>query len=562
MEIISPKPARKPDGTLDIWPTLGPQVIDFIESHFVFGPGPLQGQPYKVREDFRYILMRAYEYFPEGHKSKYEDEYIDMSGRRHFYSVNVAVPKGCAKTELGAIIALCELHPEAPVRFNGYDPSMPGGLAPGIPVQSPYIPFFAPTKELLFDLGYGVAMEIAKEIPDADWFDVTQERIMVQGEVNSKALPLAATSRSAEGLKPTFVVFDETHMFTSEQNRKAYSTVVHGLPKLGMFGTWKLSITTAGHPSEDSIAKSEFEEGVKNANKKHLKIDDCTTFFYHRQTSDELAKFDTIAQRLKALREAAGPATWRDLLATAKLWDEEGADRSRLERVWCNRWVASSMYAFDRKKFADLGDPDLRIPHGSLITIGFDGAKTQDSTAIVITDINTGVQQLAGLWERPPKDDPASKNWEVPVSEVEATIEALFEDFEVYWMFADPPYWQEQLSAWAGRWEKKVIFWYTNKTNPMYYALRSYKEAIDSGDVAHTGNPDLERHIGNAGKNLLNQYDDESNQKWRLTKIKRELKYDAAMAAVLSWEARLQALAKGAAEIETDFLQVPIRLGG
>jgi len=27
------------------WPTLGPQVCDFIEAYLVFGPGDLRGQP-------------------------------------------------------------------------------------------------------------------------------------------------------------------------------------------------------------------------------------------------------------------------------------------------------------------------------------------------------------------------------------------------------------------------------------------------------------------------------------------------------------------------------------
>jgi hypothetical protein len=93
----------------------------------------------------------------------------------------------------------------------------------------------------------------------------------------------------------------------------------------------------------------------------------------------------------------------------------------------------------------------------------------------------------------------------------------------------------------------------------MYYALRDYAEAIYLGDLAHNGDEDLVRHIGNAGKNELNIVDDEGRRKYRLAKINRDRKFDAAMAAVLSWQARLDAIKKGA-KMETEFIQVPVRL--
>ncbi len=33
------------------WPTLGPQVCDFIEAYLVFGPGDLRGQPAKFDDE-------------------------------------------------------------------------------------------------------------------------------------------------------------------------------------------------------------------------------------------------------------------------------------------------------------------------------------------------------------------------------------------------------------------------------------------------------------------------------------------------------------------------------
>lgn len=543
MEIIVPATPKTEDGVH--WPTLGPQVCDFIEDNFTYGPGPLKGQPYVVREEFRYIIYRAYEHYPAGYTKHYGGETVDLHGRRHFNEVIISVAKGWAKSELMAILALTELHPDAPVRFNGYDPNQPGGMAHGRGVSSPEIPMLAPTLDQLKLLAYGVCMVLAEEAKDSDLFDITNERIMVQGEKDSKIIPVAGTPVGLDGFKPTFLCIDESHLLFSDRHRESYGILRRGLPKRMMDDPWQITCTTAGDPSQPSIARDQYELGLKMA---AGKIEEERRFFFHRQTSDQNAVFDTLEQRIIALKEASGPeaAKFRDLFAVAAEWDSPGADPAYLERVWCNRWVQASQTAFNRDTFEQLGDHNLVIPKGATVTLGFDGAVTQDSTALVATEVATGVQNLIGLWERP-DNLPEGERWQVPVSEVDERVQFAFQYWSVYWMYADPPYWKEYISKWSGEHEGKIVEWFTKTTNNMYYALRNYNEAIESGELGHNGNPDLVRHIGNAGKNPLGIYDDEGLEKYRLTKIKKDWKYDAAMAAVLSWTARLDALQKGAA---------------
>lgn len=553
MEIIVPKPELTKDGRP--WPTLGPQLCDFIEETFHYGPGPLRGQPYVVRPDFRYLIYRAYEHYPANAVLDYDGEKVDMHGRRHFNFVNISLPKGSAKTELMSILSCCELHPNAPVRFNGYDDDAPGGLAPGRSVVSPFIPLLAPTKDQLDDLAYGAAMVIAADAdPDKMVFDVTLDRIMVVGESESKIVPVAASAGRLDGLKPTFQGIDEPHRLFEDRHRAAYKTMVNNLPKRGTDDPWQLTTTTAGDPAEPSIAREHYYHGMKMA---EGLVEEPRTFFYHRATSDENAKFETMGQRLRALKEASGEeaSKFRDLQVVAGYWDDDSNDKTYLERVWCNRWVQSTDTAFDSEAFKELGDPSTVIPKGALVTLGFDGAVTQDSTALVMTDVRTGVQQLIGLWERPLRVD----SWQVPIAEVHSVVEMCFEEYDVWAMYFDPPYWQEAGNVWASKWEGRVIEWPTRNTNNIYYALRDYAEAIALGDLGHDGNPDLERHIANAGKNELNITDDEGRRKYRLAKISRDRKYDAAMAAVLSWQARLDAIKKGARTNE-EFIQVPVRL--
>lgn len=552
-EIIVPQPKEDKNGNLEIFPTLGPQVCDFLEERFVYGPGPLRGKPYVVRDDFRYILYRAYEHFPEGYVEDYDGEKVDYSGRRHFNKVTVSLPKGSAKTELMALVSCLELHPDAPIRFNGYDADAPGGMAPGRSVVSPYIPLLAPTKDQLDDLAYGAAMVITQDIEDADLFDVTRERIQVQGEAESRILPVAASAGRLDGLKPTFQCIDESHRMFDDRHHKAVQTMENNLTKRMVDDPWQLVTTTAGDPNEPSVAKAAYDFGMKIFKGK---AKDPRTFFYHRQTSDENAKFDTMGNRIRALKEASGEeaSKFRDLVSVAAKWDEGGVDTAYLERVWCNRWVQSSQTAFNAHKFEALGHPSLSIEPRSLVTLGFDGAQTDDSTGLVMTDVKTGVQNLVGLWERPE----SVKKWRVPVSEVNSTVEMIFEDYEVLMFYADPPYWQEAISTWEGRWEKRVIEWPTRNTNNMYYAIRSYNEAIEQGELSHDGNPDLVRHVANAGRNNLNVTDDEGLYKYRLAKITKDRKFDACMAAILSWQAMLDAKAKGLTIVEEK--QAPRRI--
>lgn len=552
-ELIVPQPEVDADGRMEIWPTLGPQVCDFLEERFCYGPGPLKGEPYKVRDDIRYILYRAYEHYPDGYIADFDGERVELTGRRHFNKVAVSLPKGSSKTEVMALVSMMELHPDAPVRFNGYDPDAPGGMAPGRSVVSPFIPLLAPTKDQLDDLAYGACKVIAESCTDAALFDVTNDRIMLQGEGDSKIIPVAASAGRLDGLKPTFQGIDEPHRLFTDRHRASYATMGNNLPKRAVDDPWELTCTTAGDPNEPSVARDQYETGLKTAEGK-MELD--RTFFYHRQTSDENAVFDTMGQRIRALKEASGPevAAYRDLFSVAAEWDKAGADKTYLERVWCNRWTQSAMTAFDAKAFHALGDPDLIIEPGSLVTLGFDGAVTQDSTGLVMTDVETGVQNLAGLWERP-RD---AETWRVPIEEVNDVVDSIFESYDVWGLYADPPYWQESISRWSGLYEGQVIEWPTRNLNNIYYAIRSYREAIDSGDLGHDGNPDLERHVANAGMNILSQTDDEGRPKFRLAKISEDRKYDACMAAVLSWQARLDAMKKGVSNQAE--LQMPRRI--
>ena len=76
------------------YPSLGSQVIVWIEDNLVYGPGDLRGMPIKLDDEKKALLIRMYEIYPKGHS---------QVGRRRFKRVALSLRKGSAKTEFAAL---------------------------------------------------------------------------------------------------------------------------------------------------------------------------------------------------------------------------------------------------------------------------------------------------------------------------------------------------------------------------------------------------------------------------------------------------------------------------
>jgi len=276
------------------------------------------------------------------------------------------------------------------------------------------------------------------------------------------------------------------------------------------------------------------------------KISDSRLFFFHRQAGDK-HKLDTKESIREAVIEASGPvAEWSDIDGIVDQWNDPTADRAYLERVWLNRLVRASEKAFDMELWNELAIEGFTPPEGDLITLGFDGARWRDATAVVATHVESGYQWLAGLWEKPANID----EWEVPEGEVNAVVDELFRRWNVWRMYCDPPYWETQVATWAGKYgDQVVVEWWTNRLRAMAFAIKSFDNAIHARELSHDGNRDLTRHIGNAMRKYLNILDENAARLWVIYKERTDspFKIDGAMAAILSWEARQDALASGMA---------------
>lgn len=517
-------PADKGSG----YPTLGPLVVDWMQEHLVFGPGDLLGEPLELDAEQQGFIWSFYELFPKGHREE---------GRRRFKRCALSLPKGSRKTELAAFVAIAELHPEAPVRFDGWDRR---GQPKGRGVADPMVLLCAYTEEQSDELCFAAMRNIIIESKIASHFDVGLERIMVANG-HGKALSVAGSPSARDGARTTFEAFDETHHYTLQRLKRAHSAMLANLPKRRKSDAWALEVTTAPEPGVGSVAEETMDYARAVASGK---VKDPRLFYFHRQASDKHDLTTEKGARAAVIEASGKAASWRDIDAIMALWADPTTDRAYWERVWTNRLVQASLQAFDAKLWKSLAAEDSPVSDGDLITLGFDGALFNDSTALVATHVETGYQWLAGVWEAPY----GHAEWQVPEQEVDDLVDAMFQRYNVWRLYADPPYWQSWIARWSSNYgPERIIEWWTNRRTQMTHALENFDTAMRQGALSHDGDETLLAHIANARRHDLPQLDAEGKHAWLIRKERSDspLKIDAAMAAVLSWEARTDAIRAG-----------------
>ena len=520
------------------WPTLGDDVVDWIEENGRYGPGELAGQEYHCTPDFKAQLRRAYQVFPKDHR---------LAGRRRFKRVCFEERKGTAKTERAMLVAFAESHPDAPVRCDGFRAD---GSPQGRGVQSPYIPLVSFTLEQTDDLGYNVLKAIVEDSPVVGDYDISLERIILldaRGREAGKIVPLASSPNARDGARTTFQHFDEPHRMTLPRLVKSHATMVENSYKRVGADAWTLETTTAGELGGGSVAEEtrEYAEAINRG-----EVDDPRLFFFSRFAPLD-TPIETTDETRTALIEASGPnAEWSgDIDALVSRRFEPKVDLSYWRRVWLNQWVPGGAAAFDPDGWKACEHPG-DVAKGTPVTLGLDGATRHDATALVATVIESGYQFVLGIWQRPVN---AIDDWEVDVELVDLAVRDAFDRYKVVLFYADPPYWWDWVASWAGAFGKdRVKEWWTNRLKPAAYMLAAYQAAIVDQTLSHDGDLVMAEHIANAVRHPLGLLDDQEQPMWVVRKERPDSprKIDAVMAGALSWEARADAIADGALKVK------------
>lgn len=497
-----------PLGPVD-FPTIGWQVVDWIEANLCHGPGDIAGDPIVLDEEFIRFVCHCY-------------RLDERTGRRLRRRAVLSRPKGRAKSELAGMLVCAEFM--GPVRFDGWDAQ---GDPVGRPVRSPFIRCLATEETQAGNTYDNVRWMLAHAVEHGGrefaGVDVGATRVLlnrVEGEIR----PSSASAASKDGGKETFGVADEIHLYTLPELKQMHRTVMRNLAKRKAAEPWMLDTTTMYAIGELSVAEATMDDpppGVLIDHREAPPVDDI-------YGPDEPV--------LAALADVYGPAAeWMDLRRILEEMRDPEESEADARRYFLNQRHETTNAFVSADDWRAMADPTVAVADRDFIVLGFDGSTTDDATALVGCRISDG-HMFEILIEQPADGDTVDR------VAVDQAVRRAFERFDVWRFAGDPPHWQDYMDRWAADLgDDKIVEWWTNRRTAMGHALERFQTATRARSFTHDGSSTLAKHVIAARQRTVSGHLMIGKEHRR-----SQRKIDGCVAAVLAWEARGDAIAAGA----------------
>src|SRR5699024_275347 len=364
---------------------------------------------------------------------------------------------------------------------------------------------------------------------------------MIEGVTSS---PLAL-----EGKRPTFVVMNETQWWVETNDGHAMKDVIDGNVTKSAYGSCRsLSICNAHVPGQESVGEIDWDYYQKV--QAGTEIDTGLLYDALEAPSDtplseipsfkeDPEGFELGVQKLKeGLTIARGDAVWLDIDMIVESCLDSRNPVSESRRKFLNQVNAAEDSWISPSEWDSLAS-DVKLQPGDRITLGFDGSKSSDHTALTACRIEDGALFLLRAW-----DPEKCAGGEVPSDEVDAVVRSTFERYKVIAFRADVQEFESYVDDW-GKSFKRELKVKSSPNNPVAYDMRGYnkKFAFDcerfldgvlEGEITHDGSAGLRWYILNINLHPTN-YDAISIRK-RSKDSKRNI--DGAVTAVLAFGAR------------------------
>lgn len=431
---------------------------------------------------------------------------LDENGRWLFHHGARRLAKGSGKSPFAAVMALIELL--APVRFDHWDPDVPGGVA-GKPVSMPWVQIAAVSLDQTENTMRMVrAMASPANAPalHRDYsLDVGKTQIFVQPE--GKLEVITSSAATAEGAESTFVIGDELEHWTpSNGGAELHATLMDNLSKSGSrmletLNAWKPGINSAG---ESTFNDWVLQETGRSKNESRILYD-------ARQAphDTEMGNADSLRS---ALEWVYADCPWSDIDAImTRIWSPS-AQVDDSKRKYLNWPVASSDSWCDPQDWAQMARPDIDVAPGEDIVMFFDGSLSNDHTALIGCRMDDGHIFTIGVWQ-PKAADPDDKLM-VDVQAVDDRVDFAFATWNVIGFYADVREWESFTKvAWPERYRDRLELWATSRgaqqPEPIAWDMRGkdfqFTTAAELAEAevmqhsfTHDGNPLLTEHVLNA----------------------------------------------------------------
>jgi hypothetical protein len=363
---------------------------------------------------------------------------------------------------------------------------------------------------------------------------------------------VTANAVSREGNRPVFCVLDQTETWmVNNGGVKLAATLRRNLGKTN--GT-SIESPNAFVPGEESVAEvsANFYADIREGRAR-----DDGLLYDHREAppdtdlSDRESLVNGLAVAYGESAEVNGG--WVDLdRIVAEIWDP-ATDPQAARRYYLNAITHATDSWVSQPEWAACADPLKVVADQEMITLGFDGSRHRsdavtDATALVGCRVSDGHVFPIGVWEQPEGE----RNWWAPTLEIDQLVRECFDRWNVVAMFADPAAdWRSYVAGWEASFVEQLqvkvtsphpIEWWMGGQNltKTVQALGQFHSAVVHRELTHDGSSILTRHVLNARRR-------QSRVGLQIAKDFPESprKIDAAVAATLAWQARLDAIGRG-----------------
>lgn len=475
---------------------------------------------------------------------------VDDRGRFSYRKGVLQRMKGWGKDPLLAVLCLVELL--GPSRFSHWDDKgQPVGVRhPQAWVQVTAVNQAQTTNTMALLPGL-ISPAMKKQ------YDIKDGAVLIramQGTVRLEAV--TSSYRALEGKRTTFVLMNETHHWVlGNQGHKMYETIDGNTTKGKGGGARYLAITNAYLPGEDSVAERMRDSWEKINEGRAADVG----FLYDSIEAHPETPLTAEAIRI-VVPKIRGDATWLDIDAIiASILDTQNPP-SRSRRMWLNQVVAEEDALFGPADWQSLSDESLVLLPGQPVVLGFDGGKTEDSTALVAIRIEDLAVFLL-LLEEPPemdtsivrRDENGEKitGWNVDRIKVNSAVHDAFRTFSVKAFYADVAQWESYISDWERDYGDQLLV-KAHGSNAIGWDMRGSQQlvtranerlmqAIFDRKIKHNGDLALKRHV-------LNAHRRSNNYGISFGKPSDARKVDAYAATMLAYEAITDLRTRGKTE--------------
>jgi phage terminase large subunit-like protein len=496
------------------WPerTIFPEVARWCARWLRQPDGPGAGEPWRFTDLQARLLAWWFAY--------------DELGRWAYRRGTIRLMKGAGKDPLAAVLSAVELC--GPCRVLDGE---------AVPHRSPWVQVAAVSREqtkTTMRLFNGLFSQEARE----EWaVDVNKEIIYAhQGRGVIEAV--TSSPLSLEGGRATLTIRNEVQNWRSSNAGHDMAEVIDGNLAKSRDGAGRaLSLCNAHVPGEDSVGEREWEAWQAIAAGRTL-LRDVFYFALEAPPETELAEPESLRAGLEACR---ADSVWLDVeRLMAEVWDPRTTP-SEARRKYLNQVVAAedawaAPHEWDRLAAAG------QLLEGEEVTLGFDGSKSEDWTALVACRVSDGWLVPLGIW------DPARHGGEAPREAIDGAVRRAFKAYDVVAFYSDLHPWESYVDTWRDELGRELVLaasprhavaWDMRaRQRDATFAAESFLDAVVEGRLSHSGDPTLTEHVKNA-RRRPNQWGTSFGKESR----ESSRKVDALAAAMLAHLARTQYLA-------------------